>query len=79
MTGLASPPKFLRDLFLALSYSLVFTVDMTLEEPEQTPEIPTESKYADDFKFWRIGTDFYHLLIQIQIAIINLKTGCLKW
>ena len=58
---------------------LVFTADMTLEEPEQTPEIPTESKYADDFKFWRIGTDFYHLLIQIQIAIINLQTWCLKW
>ena len=70
--------KFLRDLFLALSYSLVFTDDMTLEEPEQTPEIPTESKYADDFKIWRIGTDFYHLLIQIQIAIINRQTWCLK-
>ena len=52
---------------------------MTLEESEQTPEIPTESKYADDFKFWRIGTDFYHLLIQIKIAIINLQTWCLKW
>ena len=35
---------------------LVFTADMTLEEPEQTPEIPTESKYADNFKFWRTGT-----------------------
>ena len=58
---------------------LVFTADMTLEEPEQTPEIPSESKYVDDFKFWRIGTDFYHLLIQIQIAIINLQTWCLKW
>ena len=57
---------------------LVFTADMTLEEPEQTPEIPTESKYADNFKFWRVGTDFYHLLIQIQIAITNLQTWCLK-
>ena len=52
---------------------------MTLEEPEQTPEIPSESKYAGDSKFWRIGTDFYHLLIQIQIAVINLHTWCLKW
>ena len=52
---------------------------MTLEEPEKTPEIPTESKYADDFKFWRIGTDFHHLLIQIQIAITNLQTLCLKY
>ena len=51
---------------------------MTLQEPKQTPEIPTESKYANDFKFWRTGTEFY-LLIQIQIAIINLQTWCLEW
>ena len=57
---------------------LVFTADMTQEEPEQTPEIPTESKYADDIKFWIIGTDFYHMLRQIQIAIINLQNWCLK-
>ena len=31
---------------------------MTPEEPKQTPEIPRESKYADNFEFWRIGTDF---------------------
>ena len=67
-----------RSLFIPFIF-LVFTADMTLEEPEQTPEIPSESKYVDDFKFWRIGTDFYHLLIQIQIAIINLQTWCLKW
>ena len=42
---------------------LDFTADMTLEEPKQTSEIPTESKYADGFEFWRIGTDFCHLLI----------------
>ena len=70
MTGLAPPLEFLRDL--------VFTADTTLEEPEQTPEIPTESKQADDFKVWRIATDFYHLLIQIQIAIINLQTQSQK-
>ena len=58
---------------------LVFTADMTLGEPEQTPGIPSGSKYANDFKSWRIGTDFYHLLIQIQMAIINLKGWCLKW
>ena len=58
---------------------LVFTADMTLGEPEQTPEIPLGSKYANDFKSWRIGTDFYHLLIQIQMAIINLKSWFLKW
>ena len=59
---------------------LVFTADMTLEEPKKSPEVPTESEYADGFKFWRIATDFYHLLIQTQIAIINhLQTWCLKW
>ena len=52
---------------------------MTLEEPKQTLEIPTESQYAEDFKFWRIGTGVYHLFIQIQIAIISLQTWCLKW
>ena len=26
-----------------------------------------------------MGADFYHLLIQIKIAIINLQTWCLKW
>ena len=36
---------------------LVFTADMTLEEPKKTPEVPTESEYADGFKFWRIATD----------------------
>ena len=64
---------------LSLFIFLLFTVDMTLEEPELTPEIPTESKYADDLKLRRIGTDFYHLLKQVQIAIINLQTWCLKW
>ena len=57
----------------------VFTADMTLEEPEQTPEILTESKHADNFKFWRTTTDFYNLLIQIQIATINHQTWCLKY
>ena len=69
------PQGFLLSPFIFL----VFTADMTLEEPKQTPGIPTESKYADDFDLWRIGIDFYHLLIQIQIAIINLQTWCLNW
>ena len=59
---------------------LIFTADITLEEPKQTPEIPTESKYADNFEFWRIGADTTnHLLIQTQIAIISLQSWCLKW
>ena len=79
VTGLSPALVFLRDLFLSPFILLVFTADMALEEPKQTPEIPTASKYADNFEFWRIGTDFYHLLIQTQIAIINLQTWCLKW
>ena len=58
---------------------LVFTADMTPEEPKQTPEILRESKYADNFEFWRIGTDFCHLLIQTRITIIMLQTWGLKW
>ena len=79
MTGLPPPLQFLKNLFLSLSYSWFPTADMALEELEKTPELPSGSKYANKFKSWRIGTDFYHLLIQIQIDIINLKTGCLKW
>ena len=30
---------------------LVFTTDMTVEEPKQTPEITTEPKYVDNFEF----------------------------
>ena len=58
---------------------LAFIADMTLEEFKQTLEIPTKSKSTDDFEFWRIVTDFYHLLIQTHIAIFNLQTWCLKW
>ena len=67
-----------RFFFIALFIFLVLTAGMTLEEPKQTPEIPTESKYADNFEFWRIGTYFYHLLIQTQIAIINLLVFKMK-
>ena len=67
-----------RGSLLSSFIFLVFTADITLEKPEQTPEIPTESKYTGAFKFWRTGTDFYHLLIQIQTAITNLQTWCLK-
>ena len=68
----------LQGFLLSLCIFLIFTTDMTLEAPKQTPKMPTESRYVNDFEFWRIGTDFYHLLIQTQIAIINLQTWCLK-
>ena len=57
---------------------LIFTADMTTEEVEQLEARPQESKYANDFNFWRIAKDFYSLLIQIQIAIINLQSWCKK-
>ena len=58
---------------------LIFTVDKTTEEVQQLEATPQESKYVDDFNFWRIAEDFYSLLIQIQIAIINLQSWCKKW
>ena len=59
---------------------LIFTADMTTEEVEQLEATPhQESKYADHLNFWRIAKDFYSLLIQIQIAIINLQSWCKKW
>ena len=48
-----TPLTFIRDLFSALLYSCFFTADMTLEEPKQTHEIPTKSKYTDDFKSFK--------------------------
>ena len=39
---------------------------------DQQNQDPTESKYADDVEFWRVHSDIYQLLIDIQIAIINL-------
>ena len=47
------PQGSLPSLFIFL----VFTADMTLEEPKQTSEIPTGSKYAENLEFWRIRTD----------------------
>ena len=71
MTGLAPPLVILRDLSLLSPFIfVVFTADMTLQESKKTHELPTESKQAYDFEFWRIETDLYHLLIQTQIAII---------
>ena len=71
MTGLAPPLVILRDLSLLSPFIfLVFTADMTLQESKKTHELPTESKQAYDFEFWRIEADLYHLLIQMQIAII---------
>ena len=58
---------------------LVFTADVTTEEAEQLEATPQESKYADEFNFWRIAKDLYGLLIQIQITIINLQSWCKKW
>ena len=58
---------------------LIFTTDTTTEEVEQLQATPQESKSVDDFNFWRKGKYFYSLLIQIQIAIINLQSWCKKW
>ena len=58
---------------------LIFTTDTTTEEVEQLQATPQESKSVDDFNFWRKRKYFYSLLIQIQIAIINLQSWCKKW
>ena len=52
---------------------------MKTEEVEQVEARPQESKYGDDFNFWRTVKCFYSLIIQIQIAIINLQLWCTKW
>ena len=33
----------------------------------------------NDFNFWRIHNNYYTLLVNVQLAIINLQTWCSKW
>ena len=59
---------------------------MTTEEEQKLPftningnNEPHESIYADDVEFWRTHQNFFHLLIDIQLSIINLQMWCYKW
>ena len=67
---------------------LVYTADLSMEESSNTennPPIPSEtlepseSKYADDVEFWRVNGNIFQLLIDIQLAILNLQAWCYKW
>ena len=67
---------------------LVYTSDLTMEEEtpdsnhaknDQQNQDPRESKYADNVEFWRVYSNIYQLLIDIQIAIINLQEWCSEW
>ena len=61
---------------------LVYTSDLTLEEEKPQSQVklkPQESKYADDVEFWRTHKNYYQLLINIQLAIVNLQSWCYKW
>ena len=55
---------------------LVYTSDLTLEEEKPQSQVklskPQESKYAEDVEFWRTHKNYYQLLINIQLAIVNL-------
>ena len=52
---------------------LVCTADMSDEEENTTEHELNESKYADDFNFWRTHKNYFTLLINIQLANINLQ------
>ena len=52
---------------------------MGVEEENTTEPELNESKYADGFNFWRTHEDYLTLLINIQLAIINLQIWCSKW
>ena len=64
---------------------LVFTADLTMEDlilnqPNVSSQLsPRESKYADDVEFWRTHSNIYQLLIDTQMAIMNLLDWCSKW
>ena len=49
---------------------------MTVEEEASIEQEPNESKYADDFNFRKTHKNFFTLLVNIQLAIINLQTWC---
>ena len=58
---------------------LVYTADMTAEERNKSDNESNESKYADDFNFWRSHNIYHTLLGSVQLAISNLQTWCSKW
>ena len=49
---------------------LVYTADMTAEEKTKSDNESNESKYADDFNFWRLHNNYYTPLVNVQLAII---------
>ena len=69
----------LEDIINRHGLYITTNTDFTYQQSTMVSNSATESEYADDFKFWRTGTDFYHLLLQTEIAIINLQTCCLQW
>ena len=68
---------------LSLLICLVYTSDLTLQEEKPQSQVklskPQESKYADDVEFWRTHKNYYQLLINMQLTIVNLQSWCYKW
>ena len=73
---------------LSPSFFLDYTSDLTMEEKtadsnhaksDQQIQNQRESKYADNMKFWRVHSNIYQLLIDIQIALMNLQDCSSKW
>ena len=68
---------------LSLLICLVYTSDLTLQEEKPQSQVklskPQESKYADDTEFWRTHKNYNQLLINIQLAIVNLQSWFYKW
>ena len=58
---------------------LVYTADITVEEQNKSVNESNESIYADDFDSWRLYNNYYTLLVNIQLTIINLHTWCSNW
>ena len=62
---------------------LVYTSDLTPKEEKPQSQVklskPQESKCADDIEFWRTHKNYYQLLINIQLAIVNLQSWFYKW
>ena len=77
-----------QGFLLSPSFFFVYTSDLTMKEKtpdsnhakrNQQIQNQRESKYADNMKFWRVHSNIYQLLIDIQIALMNLQDCCSKW
>ena len=51
---------------------LVYTADITVEEQNKSDDKSNEFKYADDFNLRRLHNNYYTLLVNIQLMVLQV-------